>query len=242
MPIHDWTRVQAGTFHDFHQSWTIGLRNAFNTGVLPSGFFAMAEQIVSGPIPDIITLKRRGMPTQPPRGGLAVAEAPPKARFVAQALEQDIYTKKANRIVIRHEFGQVVAVIEIVSPGNKSSRHALRSFVEKACALLEQGIHLLIVDLFPPSARDPEGIHKAIWDEIREEPFALPADKPLTVAAYSAGMPKTAYVEPVAVGDALPDMPIFLEPDWYVLAPLEKTYQATWDVCPEPIREMLDQS
>ncbi len=28
MPIHDWTRVDAGTFHDFHQGWTIEIHNS----------------------------------------------------------------------------------------------------------------------------------------------------------------------------------------------------------------------
>jgi CubicO group peptidase (beta-lactamase class C family) len=28
VPIHDWTRVRANRFHDFHQSWRIALRNA----------------------------------------------------------------------------------------------------------------------------------------------------------------------------------------------------------------------
>jgi hypothetical protein len=240
MPIHDWTRVDAGTFHDFLQSWTIAIRNALNSGGLPPGFFAMADQIVSGPIPDVVTLQRRTKPAGPTTSsGLAVADVPPKTRFITRATEEDIYARKANRIAIKHHLGEVVAIIEIVSPGNKNSRHALRSFVAKACEILDNGIHLLIVDLFPPSERDPQGIHKAIWDEIRDEVFELPADKPLTLAAYSAGLPKTAYVEPVAVGDMLPDMPLFLAPDWYVFAPLEATYQATWAVCPEPIRELL---
>jgi len=85
----------------------------------------------------------------------------------------------------RHRLGKVVAVVEVVSPGNKSGRNALRSFVEKTEEILRQGINLLVVDLFPPSPRDPEGIHKAIGDEICEEPFALPPDKLLTVAAKS---------------------------------------------------------
>jgi hypothetical protein len=33
---------------------------------------------------------------------------------------------------MRHGRGKVVAIIEIVSPGNKESRNAIRSFVEKA--------------------------------------------------------------------------------------------------------------
>src|SRR5215468_8474616 len=44
MPIHDWTRVRSNRFHDFHQSWTIAIRNALNAGRLPPGYFAMVEQ------------------------------------------------------------------------------------------------------------------------------------------------------------------------------------------------------
>jgi hypothetical protein len=53
MPIHEWARVSAGTFHDFHQGWTIEIRNRLNSGVLPDGYYAMADQRVSGPEPDI---------------------------------------------------------------------------------------------------------------------------------------------------------------------------------------------
>jgi len=241
MPIHDWSRADPGLFHHFHQAWTIEIASALNGGGLPPGFFALAEQIVSGPIPDVVTLQRLGTPadSSPAGGGIAVADAPPRARFVA-SVEPDLYVRKANRIVIKHRLGQVVAVIEILSPGNKSSTHALRSFVEKAYELLQHGINLLVVDLFPPSPRDPQGVHKAIWDEICDEPFELPADKPLTVAAYSAGILKTAYVEPVAVGDALPSLPIFLDAATYVPAPLETTYQATWAKCPEVLRQAVE--
>lgn len=241
MPIHDWSQVDPGIFHHFHQAWTIEVANVLNGDVLSPGFYAMIEQVVSGPIPDVVTLQRWAKPGDRPEpaGGVAVADAPPRARFVTCA-EPDLYASKANRIAIRHLLGQVVAVIEIVSPGNKSSLHALRSLVEKAGELLRQGISLLVVDLFPPSPRNPQGIHKAIWDEIRDEPFVLPPDKPLTVAAYSAGEPTTAYVEPVAVGDPLPALPIFLDPRTYVPAPLEPTYQTTWAKCPAVLREAVE--
>ncbi len=241
MPIHDWSRVDAGTFHDFHQAWTIEIRNELNAGLLPVGFFAMAEQVVGGPIPDVITLQRRERPGEdtPLVGGTAVAEAPPRAAYVTSAAS-DCYARRANRIAIRHRLGRVVAVLEIVSPGNKGSHHALRTLVAKAEDLLRQGIHLLVVDLFPPSSRDPQGIHKAIWDSIQEEPFELPPDKPLTVAAYEAGELLTAYVEPVAVGDPLPSLPLFLEPGLHIPAPLESTYQTTWTKCPAVIRELVE--
>jgi len=238
MPIHDWTRVDAGLFHHFHLRWIGSICDALNTGGLPEGFYALAEQVAKGPVPDVLTL-HLGETGDAATGGVALATAPPKTRFTVQA-EEEVYVRKASRIAIRHKLGDVIAIIEIVSPGNKSSKHALRSFVEKAVEVLDQGIHLLVVDLFPPSKRDPQGIHKAVWDEIVDKPFELPADKKLTLASYSAGVPKTAFVEPVAVGDQLPDMPLFLEPDIYVPTPLEATYAETWRTFPKPLKRWLE--
>lgn len=244
MTIHDWTRVDAGLFHDFHQDWTIELRRALNAGLLPPGFVALTDQRIGGPIPDVLTLNRgpTGRKHGETEGGLAIAASPPKARFIVEG-EANTYARRANRIRIQHSHGQVVAIIEIVSPGNKSSQSGLRSFVRKASDLLDQGIHLLIVDLFPPSDRDPQGIHKAIWDEIEVVPFAMPPDKPLTVVAYCAAPTKTAYIEPVAVGDDLPSLPIFLTDDFdYIPAPLEETYRASWAAFPDDFKPLLAQA
>ena len=125
----------------------------------------------------------------------------------------DQYALKQSTLVVRHSSGdRIVALVEIVSPGNKNNRHGLRTFVEKAASALYRGYHLLILDLQPPGPRDPQGIHGAIWEEIADASYRAPADRPLTLAAYSAGPPKTAYVEPVAVGAPLPDMPLFFAP------------------------------
>jgi hypothetical protein len=155
-------------------------------------------------------------------------------------IEEETYARRANRIRIQHRHGRIVAVIEIVSPGNKNNRNALRAFVRKASDIIWQEIHLLVVDLFPPSQRDPQGIHKAIWDEFAERPFELPSDKPLTVVAYRATPTKRAYVEPVAVGDELPSLPIFLTEEDYVPAPLEATYRASWAAFPADFKELLE--
>jgi hypothetical protein len=243
MPVHDWSRVDPNVFHDFHQTWSVSIRNALNSGLLPAGYSALVEQHAGGLIPDVLALQRRSRPDRlsEPTGGLLTV-TPPKTRHVIQAKEA--LAARANRIVIRHRLGEVVCIIEIVSPGNKGSRSALRSFVEKAVEFLRQGIHLLIIDLLPPTPRDPHGIHKAIWDEIEEEPFELPPDKPLLLAAYVAGdsfagIATTAYVEPIGVGDTLPAMPAYLERSGYVPVPLEATYQSTWASCPADMRELV---
>ena len=241
MPIHDWTRVDAGLFHDFHQSWTVALRHALNAGILPPNYFALVEQRIQGPIPDVLTLQLTPGPEQPDNGssGLAIATAPPRTRLIRRR-DEEVYAAKANRITVRHRHGDVVAIIEIVSPGNKGSRNELRAFVEKTSDLIRQGVHMLVIDLFPPGPRDPWGIHKAIWDEFQEEDFALPPDKPLVLASFDAGPARVAYVEPVAVGDALFDMPLFLKPEYYVPAPLEATYQTTWNAFPAVLKGLLE--
>ena len=78
-------------------------------------------------------------------------------------------------------------------------------------------------------------------DAFVEEDFEMPGDQRLTLAAYDAGPPRVAYVEPIAVGEVLPDMPIFLKPDFYVPAPLEETYRTTWDdFFPAPMKRLLE--
>jgi hypothetical protein len=240
MPIHDWTRVEAGTYHDFHQDWTIEIRRTLNSGTLPDGYFAMADQRISGPEPDIVALRLRG-PEPGAEGGLAVAETPPRIRRAAQAeTETARYALKANRIAIHQGLGRVVAMIEVVSPGNKDRRQAAAAFVTKAVDFLRHGIHFLMIDPFPTGPRDPEGLARPIWAEFADEPLPpRPEGKTLTVASFDAGEPLTAYVEALAVGDSWPEAPLFLEPGWYVNVPLEQTYMTSWELTPRPIRDLV---
>jgi hypothetical protein len=242
MPIHDWTRVPAGTFHHFHHSWIEEIARALNRGLLPRGYYAMSEQITGGMGPDVLTLNfpvQGSLTAEPAPDGIALATAPPKVRFRARG-EFDIYARKAKAVVIHHRSGhRVIAMVELVSPGNKSSQTEFSDFVQKADQALRARVHLLIVDLFPPSPRDPHGIHRAIWGEDREGDFALPDDKPLTCVSYVGFPIPEVFLEPVAVGDVLPDMPVFLTPDVYILLPLEATYRAAWEAVPEFWREVL---
>jgi hypothetical protein len=244
MPVHNWTRVDAGIFHHFHTSWMDDIAGALNSGLLPPDYYALAEQIAGGLGPDVLTLQT----PQPPgnetagdmHGTVAVGSAPPKVRLTVRAAI-DEYTARRRTVVIRHvSRHRVVALVEILSPGNKASRHPLRAFLDKAVAALTQGIHLLVADLFPPGPRDPQGIHGALWQQLNDGDYEQPPDKPLTLAAYAAGPIPTAYVEPVAVGDVLPHMPLFLTPDEYINVPLEATYQTAYARVPRFYRNILE--
>ena len=161
-------------------------------------------------------------------------------RLTAEA-EMNEYVLKRRTIIIRHNSGDdIVAMLEIVAPGNKSSRHAMTSFVEKAVEALYRGYHLLIVDLFPPNSRNSQGIHGVIWRQISDDPIDLPSDEPLTLVAYNSAPRKKDYIEPTAVGRKLIDMPLFLTPEIYIDVPLEATYQAAYRGVPRKWRNVLE--
>jgi Protein of unknown function (DUF4058) len=240
MPIHDWSRVPAGLFHHFHQHWSIEIAETLNRGRLPKGVSALVEQRSGPRESDVLAIERRGKTHSGFGDDAGVATMkPPVTRFVSRTTKQ-IYATRANLILLKHHLGRTIAVIEIVSPGNKDSRAAMRDFVEKTFEFLRAGIHVLMIDLFPPTSRDPLGMHKVIWDEIEEKDFALPAGKDRILASYETGGVQACYVEAIGVGDVLPEMPLFLANSWHVPVPLEPTYDATWNACPEELRVAVE--
>ena len=243
MPIHDWSRVEAGIFHDFHHAWIEEIKRALNGGILSGEYYALAEQHTSRYGPDVLTLQGPSdngdsVASSSDDGGVLVAA--PKLQVTAEG-EIDYYRRKQNAIAIRHVSGdRIVAMVEIVSPGNKSSQSALRAFVEKASELLQNRIQLLVIDLHVPTPRDPHGVHGAIWEETCGQSYTAPKDKPLTQASYEVDLSVRAYVVPIAVGDMLTEMPLFLKFGVHVVLPLEATYQAAWQAVPRRWRNVLE--
>ena len=171
-------------------------------------------------------------------GSLLIAE--PNVRIRAET-DLEFYRRKQNVVAVRHASGDhLVAIVEVVSKGNKSGRKAFEDFVRKAAEFLEHRVHLLILDLQPPTPRDPQGIHGAIWDEVAGDDYVRPVNKPLTLAAYESAAALRAFVEPVAVDDSLIDMPLYLEPSRYVAVPLEETYRNAFDDVPRRWRRVLE--
>lgn len=234
MPVHDWTRVDAGIFHAFHLYWIGEIAKALNQGVLPKDHYALPEQVTRPFVPDALALKRRERVenvAETNDGGILLAEPKIKA---TSTTDLDVYTAKQRVVAVRHvSDDRVVAIVEVVSSGNKSSRAAMDEFRDKAAGLIRNGIHLLIVDLYPPTKRDPHGIHAELWDFIAGEEYEAPTDKPLTQVAYeTTGEFTRASVVPVAVGEPLTDMPLFLTYGGCVHVPLEATYASAFEGMP----------
>jgi hypothetical protein len=247
MPVHDWTRVDAGIFHGFHFGWLSHLNESLNGGLLPEGFYSLPEQHAGRTIPDILTLHASApsvapMPFLSTEGGTAVAEAPPRIRH-HESLEPA--GKGLRRtLAIRHVSGhRLVALFELVSPANKDRQQSVDFFVDKAVEALNASVNVSVVDLFPPSPFDPRGMAGAIRERLMEfdaAPCELPAAEPLTLASFVAGPAVEIYYDNLAPGAVLPEMPLFLNRERYVNLPLEATYQAADQGMPAFWRNVLE--
>lgn len=244
MPVHDWTRVSDGIFHHFHYSWVLEILRALRRGLLPKEYYVMAEQI-GGDVgePDVLTLQATA--TKPDledslSGTATLTETPPIVH-ARTSIPRDPYVRLQRTVVIRHTSDdRIVAMIEVVSRGNKSSRHAIRSFLDKAIAALNGGVHLLLVDVHPPRSRDPNGVHAALLNEIGTEEYLLGRERPLTTVAYTSGADLVdAFVNHFAVDEPIPEMPLFLTRENFIRVPLEAAYMAAWEDVPPQYQQML---
>src|SRR5260370_37466725 len=108
MPVHDWTRVSDGTFHDFHYSWVLEIKRALKRGLLPKGYYVMAEQI-GGDLgaPDVLTLQpaRSDPETDEPLSGTATLTETPPSVHAPTSIARDSYARMQRTAVIRHTSG-----------------------------------------------------------------------------------------------------------------------------------------
>jgi hypothetical protein len=246
MPIHDWSLTDSGIFHDLHLMWIAFLRKALNDGVLPKPYYALAEPT----IPESLTLEAWtpsgegdsavGTKNDANQSAVSIAPSPVLVQEMGQA---DPYLLHTRHILIRDQLrnDRVVAVIEIVSRANKASRPECDKFVTKSLDLSGKGIHLLFIDLRPATPIAREGLHARICESYGEAPPETPLDRPLQAVAYQVleNARVRAHVVPLKVGDALPEMPVFLLPHRFVRLPLEETYAAAFASLPGKFRELL---
>lgn len=243
MPMHDWRRVTPNVYHMLHGAWLITIARALNNGFLPAGYYAMSEQVTRQATPDIVALRPPGTPVAVPAVHRAAATAP--AVGLLDRAEHLAPKRPRRRLAVRHNSThQVVAVIELVSRGDKADRRDFQAFVGKAANVLHAGVHLLVVDPFPPTRRDPNGIHPAVWAAVTRPrkyrpPYQPPADHPLTAASYRAGGEMVAAVEAFAVGGPVPAMPLWLAEDLWVAVPLDDTYSQAFADVPAVWRDAL---
>ena len=223
MPLHDWTRVDAGIFHAFHVAWIPEIQKVLNGGLLPEGYYALAEQHAGRAIADVLTLHASSADPGASAGAPAVAPGDGRSR-PGRCASPDAAPAH----------GRTGGAGPPPLPGHPPRQRPPPHRPHRDRLAGEQGP--LAVTSRTSSTRPPPPWTSACiccwWTcsrpaptisrgctapssselEASDEPYDVPADEPATLASYAAGPAVEIYVEHVAVGAPLPEMPLFLRP------------------------------
>ena len=248
MPIHDWTRVSAGTFHSFPNSWITFLQEALNTGLLPESYYALGEQCRRHGARCVGSWRidrRRGVSR--PRTKPAWSRSPTCRRKCISPRRPAATRRFISRKLEPSSFAMRLATAS--SPSSKSSRGPTSTIAAQSTTSSTKVAAWFSTRDSRPRGRpvaadethDPQGFHALLWEEVLgEPPVDMPAYRPLTLSSYCASTPLLAYVEPLCVGLALKEMPLFLTKTHYVNVPLEATYQQAWAGVPRCWRRVIE--
>ena len=214
--------------------------------MLPEGYYARSEAVTQaqedgtdalpGPPPDLVRwevdIAATASAAAVPAGGVALTDAP-----ALVALGEPLPPRR--RLVIRHRSGErVVALIELASPGNRDAAPKVDRFADKVEDALRAGVHVLLIDPFPPTAAAPAGLHGAVAERFGASVTPDPA-RPLAFVGYKACPDARASVQGRAVGEAPPRVPLFLDPGWFVFVDLAPSYAAATADLAQPTLEAL---
>lgn len=122
----------------------------------------------------------------------------------------------------------LVGVIELVSPGNKDRPAERLAFATKCASYLVQGVSLIVMDVV---TNRHANLHNEIMRLMEAAPdLDLPAHVNLYATAYrpvhrSEQEEIELWMRPLALGDALPTLPLRLTGDLFVPVDFEAAYQ-----------------
>lgn len=234
MPLDDWSRVPHNVFHNFHTGWLWNIARVLNLSVLPQGYVARTEEYVGPYEADVLALETGRRAASSPRPEHApvptLTIAPP--RFVP---------RKERRVsVFSAQDERRVAVIEVVSPGNKDSRNRVDWFDRKLVEYVEGGLHLMMIALFPGTGVPPEGFGAIVTRELGATTPLPTAERQVVSLECQDEPPEVrVYATELTLGASFPDAPLFLEPGLSVAIPLDPTYAETVGGLPQADRDRL---
>jgi hypothetical protein len=234
MPLLDHFNPPLNRTHpwrSFHGAWAAAMARLLNQGVLPSGYYAVPLVDRDGPIEiDVATLRDHEAP------GSAFGVAEPRtwaAPAPALAIAIDLAGVDGVEVQIFADDGdpRLAAAIELLSPRNKDRPAARRAFAVKCVGYLQQGSSVVVVDTV--TTRRAE-LNSAILSLLSVDTgaAALPLSS-LSVVSYRAVRSEEdlqqleVWPAPLALGQPLPILPLWIASDFSVPLDLDASYQMT---------------
>lgn len=160
-------------------------------------------------------------------GGVAVATWAPTAPSILLDTELPETDEYVVNIFTQDEF-RLVAAIEFISPSTKDRPENRQSFVNKCEALLKKDVCVTIVD---PVTERTANLYGELLDELAAPRTAVSRSTiyAVTCRGRRSGLRwrLESWEHELAVGAALPTVPLWLSPDFMVPLELEATYEDT---------------
>jgi hypothetical protein len=214
----------------FHGAWAAAMARLLNQGILPLGYYTVPLVDRGGPIEiDVAALREQevAVPADadaaartwtPPAPGLAVAVELP----AADEIEVQVFADDGDP--------RLAAVVELVSPRNKDRPQARQVFAIKCVGYLQQGSSVVVVDTVTTRRAD---LNAAILSLLGVDASTAAPPSGLSAVSYRAAgheeetQQLQLWAEPLALGQPLPILPLWIAADFSVPLDLEVSYQAT---------------
>lgn len=238
MPLRDHFRPplsNRASWEELHGGWPMVMVQHLGRS-LPERYVAAPRVHLGSQVEvDIATLDRDpgaqpGELRPAESGELSTAWAPaaPTLAVETELADTDEYEV---RVYDAQRGRRLVTAVQIVSPANKDRPEARAQFVAKCAALLRQHVSVVVVDLVTVRAFN---LYAELLDWIGERGNAPGDDPPpATYAVACRWRPRglsrwlEAWDRPLAVGQPLPVLPLWLSDELAIPLDLEASYEQT---------------
>jgi hypothetical protein len=232
MPLLDHFNPPLNRTHpwrSFHSAWAAAMARLLNQGILPAGYYAVPLVDRDGPIEiDVAALREQptGAETSPAETQTWTAPAPGLAFAVelptAENVEVQVFADDGDP--------RLTAAVELLSPRTKDRPAARQAFAVKCVSYLQQGSRVVVVDTVTTRRVD---LNAVILSLLASEVNATDLPSGLAAVSYRAvGRDEETqqlllWPAPLALGQPLPTLPLWIAADFSVPLDLEASYQAT---------------
>jgi len=164
-------------------------------------------------------------------GGVATAVwAPPRATLAVETDWLSLDEYEVHVFDTLRSGRRLVAAVEIVSPANKDRPEHRRAFVAKCAALLQKQVAVSIVDLVTTRQ---DNLYADLLDLLGKSDPSLGRERPALYAATCRNTLKgdswllETWMNPLALGQPLPTLPLWLADNLAMPLDLEPSYEET---------------
>lgn len=204
----------------FHHSWAVNIATRLNEQ-LPEGWYAEPHVHVGIEV-DVATFEETGSESTKSTEATELWAPPEPVLTLDFPLAEEEF---AVHVMADSAGPGLVGAIELVSRANKDRPETREAFVSKCETYLRAGLGLVIVDIVTDRHAD---LHAQLLQRV--ESNATTDDAPLYASAYHPKGKNTdatleIWHEPLAIGEPLPTMPLYLKNGPLVPVDLSETYQ-----------------